>query len=161
MPREPRRSPWSPPLGAHAEQTGAGRDAWGQGSAHQDHIRQMQCRDGGPAGGPRLEGHGKGLGAASALRPLRRARPVSQRGAWGLGRGARPGLPVCMEQWPQTLGLLPGPRRRPGLEERRQPLTDRGREAPGGGRTLGRAWKILRESCSGPGRACPALRDPG
>ena len=133
----------------------------GRGPAHQDHVRRTQCGDGGPAGGPCLGGHGEGLGAASALRPPRRARPVSQRGARGLGRGARPGLTVCMEQWPQTLGPLPGLRRRPGLEERRQPLTDRGREAPGGGRTLGRAWKTLREPRSGPGRACPALWDPG
>lgn len=32
MPCQPRVSPWSPPLRAHAEQTGAGRDAQGQGA---------------------------------------------------------------------------------------------------------------------------------
>lgn len=42
------------------------------------------------------------------------------------------------------LGLLPGLRQRPGLEERRWLHTDRGWEAP-----------------RGSSRACPALRDPG
>ena len=59
------------------------------------------------------------------------------------------------------LGLLPGLRQRPGLEERRWLHTDRGWEAPRGSRTLGQAWKVLQESRSSPGHACPALRDPG
>ena len=76
------------------------------------HVRRSQCGEGGPAGGPCLGGHGEGLGAASgaaasALQPPGRARPISQRRVWGLGRGARPGPPAHTQQRASDAGPAP------------------------------------------------------